>query len=449
MDQKEIKFEISLPEAEKPPEKETVQTEKTEVIISPETLEFMRNHLDLAEFLPNWELYNIRKFVRRFPRDVQSGQRKKLIREFKMKLGTMRENMANAQIEIEQFFRDNPDVPEKEAKTKLDEIIKRNTISYYHSDFIKAVDQYLEIRDNVRNITRRYKESFENTKQGWEAELFKDLFGRYPNGKIEIENTLAGLYIRIFDIEDYVAAFIGDRKTELVQRAARMSGGAQLNRRHEKLPELSGKITIENGAVWDKEGSEKTKTHEEEHSIHKNLHPQWLFGHQEYFWPFEKNSKISYENFVRALSDLNKKLVNFYEGGVAKTEILAYLKEGRLNLEGIKSLLKENGGLYDMLEYGEKYIETIQIRKNAFQIMGFKIEVDGRILDEDEVVKIAVEIFRTAYFRHYRKDLESAFDAVLKLLNKYGSDPQNRAKVINLLSQEPLNKWPRLARILS
>ena len=49
----------------------------------------------------------------------------------------------------------------------------------------------------------------DKTRKEWQTELFKDLFGKYPLGHIEINIVFGGLYFRVYDIEDYVLAYTG------------------------------------------------------------------------------------------------------------------------------------------------------------------------------------------------------------------------------------------------
>ena len=425
---------------------------RTEILL-PETLKFKRNHFDIAEFDPYWELREIRKFVRGLPPEVQSSQRRTLIRDFKAKLGTMRENNAQMAIGVEKMLREDPDISIKELVRKLRELVTKNSMNL-GPELEDGIAKFVRIRDGIKSVIDHHKalSAEDKTRKEWQAELFKDLFGRYPIGHIEIEVVFGGLYFRIFDIEDYVLAYVGSEEQSIStqNRNARMSGGAKLNRKFPILPQLSDRVILENASILG-QSSSGTRTHEEEHSIHSNLYPKELFDYSGRMRIFESTNRVlNYDVFQKRIG----KYAHLLTRGVkddAKTEVLAYLKTGdwRGSIATIRFALMDDNGLYNYFKDSntEDFFRNTVLERVRAQ--NLRIRKDGLELGEAELKKACSDVITNAWNKDYKKTLELALDSVQALLEKYGDDPENRLKVIRLLAQEPLDKWPRLVKILS
>ena len=443
---------------EKPEAKAEVESEepRTEVLL-PETLVFQRRHLDIAEFNPNWELKEIRQFVRDLPPEVQSSQRRTLVRDFKEKLRIMRENTAQISIDAEKVLRENPDIPSEELKEKLRGLVEKKSADLPRDVVLKldrGMGKYVEIRDDIRSIIEYYKQLSDKyrSRKEWQAELFKDLFGKYPAGRIEIETVFGGLYFRVHNIEDYVLAYISgeEQSRPSLDRNARISSGVKLGKQFPKLPQLSNRVILENSTASDKL-SRGTEMHEEEHSIHLNLYPKELFDYPTKMVIFEsENSVLNYEVFKNRISKFARLIVRNWEGE-AKTEVLAYLKteDWRGSMATIRFLLTNENGLYNY--FRDDNVETLFKNEvtGRIKLQNLRIEKDGLTLGETELEQACSDVITDAWNKDYKNTLGLALNAVETLLQKYGNNPEDRLKVIRLLAQEPLDKWPRLVRILS
>ena len=68
-------------------------------------------------------------------------------------------------------------------------------------------------------------------------------------------------------------------------------------------------------------------------------------------------------------------------------------------------------------------------------------------MTEEEIRQMYSETLDNAWNKKYLPILKKALDAVKEMLGKYG--PDKYPEIMRLLAQEPINKWPRLAKILS
>ena len=229
-----------------------------------------------------------------------------------------------------------------------------------------------------------------------------------------------------------------------------MSGGVKLDRQFPKLPQLSNKVILENSADSGKL-SRGTEMHEEEHSIHLNIYPKEFFDYSGTMALFEsKNSVLNYETFKNRISKFARLIIRDLEGS-AKTEILAYLKTGdwRGSIANIRFALMDNDGLYN---YFKDLNTEIFFRNKVLgrvRAQNLRIRKDGLELGEAELEKTCSDVITDAWNKDYKNTLKLALDSAEALLQKYGNNPEGRLKIIRLLAQEPLDKWPRLVKILS
>ena len=406
------------------------------------TLSFLKEHIDMPEkidFDPSEELEKIRKAVAESPKEGQSNQRLLLTAGFKRRLKLLRENMAQAQLELEHFIRENPQASQDELFETVEEIANTNSVSAQVHHLLRAVDSYLLDHANITATVDNYKARHLDN---WQSQLFEDLFGQPPRGQIEIETMPINLYIKINNIEDYVIAGGGP------ENFGRISGGASLQKEFPKVRSLSAKVLIENTSMVSPSDSEiRVKPHEEEHSIHKNIYPRSAFikGERNWLREVETNSKIGLPLFNKIIHEsiTNILLANWLYG--AKTEILAYMKNNK-NIADIKQLLTDPHGLYNY------YSDDKEICLNWFfdHLKKLKIKIlnsNGQQLSEEEVRIMYSNALEDAWHKRYLPMLEKTFRALEQILNNYG--PDKYPEIMRLLSQEPISKWPRLAKILS
>ena len=420
------------------PEKTEKQTEGL-VDLDQETLAFMRAHSDIHDFFPKNELQTIRDFVRTLPAEHQSAARRTLVKNFKEKLEKTRKNSAKAQAEIENLIRSNPVISNEKLKTEVLKIISLNHLDSQLFDFQLAIDKFLKSRTEVINAIDKYWSRFG---ERWQEELFRDLFGNLPKGKIVIEGLPASIYIKIFDIEDFVFAYMSAPNS--AEKGARNSGGVKFNFKFKNLPSLTKKVILENSSMVSPDYSPQVRTHEEEHATFEYYDPE-LSGNSNVVKKLttslnKMRGKVEYNELVGVIEHWALSWVLSWESR-AKDEALAYLKDGR-SVHTILRLLEDEDGLYNYFQKDEKDFQE--------KIVNFvqKIVVEDRPLRDNEVATLARETLLKGWNK-YKKDINIALLAAAKLFNRYWQSPGDRLKIIRLLSQEPLNKWHRLEKILA
>jgi len=428
------------PEIVKPVEKIERQTEDS-IDLDPEILTFLREHIDINIYPPEMELEKIWDFTKTLPPESQSSARRVLINKFKEKLAETRKKAARAQVEVENLIRKNPYISRKELMSQLSQIIYADQLDSQRLEFGIAVDKFLDARDKVQSTVEKYRSKF--GKRGQE-ELFHDLFGGLPKGKIVIEVLPASIYIRIFDIEDFVFAYLSVPGT--TERSARNSGGAKINYKFKNLPELNQKVIIENVTLIPPDYSPRLRSHEEEHTAfdYYDSRLSWKRSLEKPLRAYKNSMKgeVEYNAFKSLTDRLASSWVLLWES-IAKNEVLAYLKEGR-SIPFILKSLEDDNGLYNYFEDSIKVFPekiTKWVRKN-------KIVIKDKPMTEYEISYFAHDALYAGW-HIYKKHVAKALEAVKKLFRRYEKSPDDRLKIIRLLSQEPLNKWHRLEKILS
>jgi len=448
-----ISQKVTLEKLAEKAESAAVEKEPQNEELSPAMLSFEKDHIGIDElvgFDPEWELATIRKMVAETEEKYHHHVKKHFMENFRERLKGFRINMARAQTEMENMLRENKDANRPDLVNKLDQIIKKNGVQSQGSHFLSALGKYLEEHNAVSSAITTYKDRFGAS---WESSLFQDLFDSPPVGKIEIDVLPNALYFRIFDPTDFVNAYSYGKKEEEREKSiqmARSSGGARLrSKTYPKIPLLEDRVIIENSTLI-ADSSEGIKIHEEEHTIH-DFYPTSSFVRQERsaletFDPRETNPLLKFDGVMRkwALHYIIKSRSH------AKDEILAYLKIPDSNIEDVRNTMTDDEGLYNYLKnwgLDQDFKKEVVGHINS---LGAKIEgTDGKILSEDEIRDRLGVIITNAWNNEYKVSLNKAFDVLQHLLKLYGDTQENRAMILRILSQEPLEKWPRLSRILS
>lgn len=403
------------------------------------TTAFLKEHIDIAEladFDPRWELRQMKNLIASMPRGQKIAQRRSSLEHFKEKLKKLRINLSKAQLQLENFIREHPDSIPEELDKVVRNIVQRNGVESQEADFRNAAKKYLENKGKVKEVVGFYKDKHGDS---WQEKLFENLFGRLPHGQIKIEIMPMTLYFKIYNISDYALANGG-----IDEDIARASGGVMLLRT--AIWKLDGKVLIENTASITSEFANIVKIHEEEHAIHK-IYPTRVFIKNESVITtlfHSAKEKITQETFEERLRRCINSRIPAWQA-FSESEVLSYLKTGESALN-IKSLLldESESGLYFYLRvWGEEkeFVEGVlaHFEKAKPEI----VDKNGRMLDEDVIDELSVKAIQYAW-DIYRESIEKAMESVEWLLKKYPRD-----EVLRLLSQEPLNKWHRLRRILS
>lgn len=447
------------------PEKIQVQ-QKTEVSLEEEpqneqienldayTLSFIKSgHIDIpdmANFDPKGELKEIKKAVNEHPKEGQSAERMRLMDEYKKKLKIFRENMAKAQAAMEGIIIENQGMHHQELIQEVDEILDHYNLQSQADAFFEALKNYLDAHTVVEKVVSYYQK---NVGKNWQNVLFAKLFGKFPNGKVEVEVLPMSLFFKIHDELDYALAYHQHEPDADELKDSNSSLGAAL---HRTLPIkwLTGKVIIGNNGqrALDKESEEKNlKIHEEEHIIHSNLFPTSAMVREER----ESDLLTSYEGEVNDYESFIRKIKNFSRGYArdweeyAKKEVLSYLKEGDIILKKIAEELLNPEYLYNYIKFWESDTSFINIIVGHLKRLSITVKgKDGAILEEKEIKKIALKVINEAWGL-YKKNLTRALEAAESLQKQYEDDPEGGIKFLRLISQEPLAKWHRLKKIMS
>lgn len=338
-------------------------------------------------------------------------ERRKKLHDYKEKLAFQKEGLARTQEELTRIIRDNPDISWSELDEKA-----RGLLQKYGAD---------AQADKVRNILGRYYWRHQSIKEARgkfpdENKLFEAIFGRLPQGKIEVIEGPVTLYFRCHNINDYARiskqTFLEHRdpkKSEIM--AARAEGGKSINT--SLIPDLQGTIIAEKAKGEFKDEQKKIYIHEEQHAIKK------LFNER-----LVRELKL-HETGASLVEQFRTERERVAELRV-KDEIMAFMKEGSWSPESIFNLLTRSGkegGLYDYL--GGKIKEMISIYSRNKDKEGAK-----------EIVETAKQVFIDEYHELIRNGVRAFQDLTD---NGYTIE-----QTIALLNAEPLGKWPKAVKRL-
>src|SRR3989344_3758869 len=417
------------------------------------TLSFIKSgHIDIpdmANFDPKGELEEIKKAVNQFPKEGQSRERKILMDEYKKKLKVFRDNTANAQAEMEGLIMEDPDRDHQELIKEVGQILNHYNLQSQADAFFGALKNYLDAHMIVKKVASDYQE---DVGKNWQSALFVKLFGRFPNGKVEVEVLPMALYFKIFDEIDYALAYYQHEPDKVELESSNSTYGSII---HRKLPIhwLNSSVIIGNngkGNLDMKSEEIDLKIHEEEHAIHSRLYPTSTMIRQEResdMLASYEGENSSYESFVSKVKNFSHGYIRKWENS-GKSEVFAWLKEGKSFKEITMNLLDPKT-LYNYLKFWEDDISFISIVVDHLEWFGVTVRnKNGKILKEKEIFNIATRAIKEAW-ELYKKNLSRAMEAAISLQRQYEDDPEGDIKLLRLLSQEPLAKWHRLKKTMS
>lgn len=420
------------------------------------TLAFLKGgHFEVMnlEGLPAFTLRKLMKKIARLPIADQSGERRKLMREFREKYAALRRQLAEAATEIEKFLITNPDCHWEEIKNLTEHLLQIHSLEQYRDFFLNSIGDFLAARVEIKETIDKHQKDFG---EKWPEKLFATIFGKMSHGPVEVEVLVSSLYFRLFEKDDFVLAYWGGEedtgvtnqrpKEKTLQNWFQQVSGAQL----EKVPNArwNGKVLIENAS--NKTPGEQTKRdaikiHEEEHRLH-DFYPNFnTIKTEAVFWSMLGDKKeINLDQLRLALVDYARAWAKKWDDQ-AKTEVLAYLKEGGFTWEMITNNLIQLNGLYNFFE--KDLAEFVTTPQEHFKTMGLRILDEGGYLVDYKNVSLEAEFFLKQQWKIYLIRVQKVIDA----LNVFEWDaaPDERLRLARLLIQEPISKWPRLIRFLS
>jgi len=417
------------------------------------TLAFIKSgHIDipdLANFDPIRELAEIRKKLKALPINEQSQERRLLMDEYKTKLKTFRENLVKAQAAMECLINKDPDGNHQELIREVGQILDDYNLRSQADAFFGALKNYLNAHMIVKKVVSNYQEDIG---KNWQNALFAKLFGKFPNGKVEVEVLPMALFFKIFDEVDYALAYYQHEPNKAELANSNSTLGSIV---HRALPIqwFKSNVIIGNNSQGrlDMESEEENlKIHEEEHAIHKNLYPTSAMIRQERKSDLlisYKGEDNNYESFVTKIKNFSHGYIRRWENN-AKSEILAWLKEGE-SLKEITRMLLDPEYSYNYIKSLEDDISFINIIAGHLKRLSITArDKNGKILNKKEIEAISLGVINEAW-QLYKKGLKRAVEAAESLKQQYEDDPSGDIKLLRLISQEPLAKWHRLKKIMS
>jgi len=398
---------------------------------------------EVISFNPELELAKIKKEIS--GKDLPEKREK--IAEFKKKLIEQKKCIAEIQGKLEDIIRDDPDESESFYWRRIADLAAEHRLSLGQKiDFREAIVRYVEKHRNIGKYLKKYQELYppeQPTAEGasetagprWQREFFKSLFGKYPQGRMELEVGPMTLLWKCYNLDDYTLFFGGDKEQ------AKNSAGVKKN--SSVLKGLEGAINAENlSSGHSRQFSEESKKHEEMHSIEELLPKDSLRK-----LDLALGTESGFAEIAASAARWARYGIKQFEAP-AKGEILAYLKEGNASLEYIGNCLLKpagEGGSYDYLHVKNKDGRDWQylIKDEFKKLIGRKCGKERAENLKNKIGALMEELLEKEY-RHYHEAISRALAAVRDLSDFYPG--QNlRKELIALLSQEPLGKWPRLA----
>jgi hypothetical protein len=393
------------------PTEAPIQEDKSQTIETPTEKE---------EFVPKEALQKIK--------EAPKEERREKIADFKERLVKQKEALAKIQETMIAKIRENPDVSIEELKTIAQDFAQENDINTEQLNRINEVlDEYFPKRKLLREVREKYPN---------DRELFKLLYGKYPDGEIEIILNPLILTIRCYDIRDF--AFIDNNicvragfDTSMSEKRIKESEGlVGVANRACLLPWLEKLIIAEkaSGRKSNEEKSKKVFIHEEQHVISGLFEKEPIEKmHITLNEMREKLDKAETEDETARLFIRGFRFERRKKETKTKDELLAYLKED-FNSEKIKDLLKRKEGFYD---YFAKYLKPDFINNLVVNLYGEKYR--------GAIEKGLKQVFET----EYHKLIDEGINAFQYLI-EYGD--YSREQAIAILMQEPLERWAKVTK---
>ena len=414
------------------------------------TLAFIKGgHIDIpnmANFDPTQSLAEIKEFTKHLSKENSSSARAALVREFRKNLKIFRESTAEAQLAMEGLLRALPDADTKKLGEELGAIIEDNSLQSLRDVFMGSLEQFVKVREILKDIILKFKEEYA---ENWQEKFFEEVFKKLPEGRIEIELMPITILMKIYNPQDFIAAFSFLPGQTIDQESLGSHCGTLLNG-NLPIADLKGRLIIENlGSGVEADVLEMTDVHEEEHAIHKNLFPtSTLVRWEKDVHNLSLKGEVGKEEFEESL----RNFVGFYVmtwKQTAKTEVLAYWKANQLSSEIIHFVLVGKDSHYNFLkDYGHELDFTNNVSGHLKEGGVVVKDSNGKTLNEEQIKATALRIINEAWDL-YNKKLTRALNGLYELEEKYGNDTEARLLILRLISQEPIDKWHRLIKTLS
>jgi hypothetical protein len=383
------------------------------------------------EFKPEEELLEIRKKIKEAPIEEQSKLRRELIADWKEKFINQRLGIAEIQKEIEEKIYENPEITFEELLKIVKNLGRKYQLNEkQYQNFEKAIKIYLEKHQLIKKTIETFKKYY---KENWKEELFKNIFSNYPLGKIELDILPMNIVFKCYDLRDFATTFLG--KPQIIENLERIGGCLPRRIKNKKLKDLIVSVNLSFRKPEEK-SVKGTIFHEERHTLTEKIleeifpvkETEFKIDREEIEKNPERKNLIIQESIFNYLENLRK---NFIQEDLLKQEILSYLM-GEATIEEIRDYLFTHPK-YDFL----KEISNVLLNEIKEGLKDLYHPLHQRVFE------ILLKRERAVYFNEVKKILE-----VVEKLDKMPDFKNNRRKLVNFLSVEPLSKWQRLAKIL-
>ncbi|TSC83212.1 MAG: Uncharacterized protein G01um101419_122 [Parcubacteria group bacterium Gr01-1014_19] len=382
-------------------------------------------------------VFNPKKEIKKI-KEAPKPERRKLVAEFKKELAEQKEGIADLQEEVIRMIRENPDIKTDELYPRIEEMGKEIKLGTLEKGIAKLLaEKYTKKHEAIETFWNRFSKS-----PNRDSDMFKDLFGREPLGRIEILKGPMTLYIKCGNPKDYAMLH---QQTFLIQREAtpeeigksNLSGGASLPT--SPLPDLTGLINIENvQEMPDPEKSKSTMLHEEQHAFYRLLTSSALE-----FLPALIESGVTSNDPGEATKQFQEMLkvdlraLRVEAEDKARDEILATMKEPNANERKLFTNLTEmeaDDGIYDYL---------VKARETDIPNLVKHWKKAGLLKNVPDVDATVHESIRQFFFREYYDVLSKGIASFKALTDKLHF---SKEKTVAFLEREPLAKWPKVVK---
>lgn len=265
-----------------------------------------------------------------------------------------------------------------------------------------------------------------------DRKLFRTCFGFFPQGHVQVIQGPLSLHFRVYALEDYAKAYSGNRNgvqaNKVQMEFAGRTGGAALFYRRIPQP-VQGAVSLEQNDDKRLFLGERIGVfrHEQDHIFHRSFQVPWM--HVSSQFPAKRFLRCSPDNTREYYAALMQDAIDVSRvlrvAPRAKDELLAKFASGD-SLVAIRESMFETGSdaLYDFADQEYDAIRETGALRAAPRAAG--------------------SLVRRRLHEAYAHTLLHALHA-LRMLDATGLE---RPFLAELLRIEPLEKWPRLARMV-
>lgn len=378
----------------------------------------------------------------------EAGDPRGALTDYKDRFVHQKEGIAQLQADFVHLVHESPDVPPADLESFLSEEAERLRMDTAQREIAqKVVLLYNQKRQGIKEVLDKYPSS---------DELFEALFGRDPEGEIEVIDGPITLAVRCNNPRDYARLYWGaylqnqDAEglgglivhikslgniengdiTDAAVTKAQQTGGVSVRYCH--IPSLEGSIIgVNDSSNMDREYLEKTLIHEEEHAW------QGLFAEatgREDTDTLKRINALMKAKYAKTDAEKARYLKRYLRGirnsdeEATKREVLAYFRDGSDYSRVLHQMTDR--GLYD----------TWRWRKDTMPdqlVMDMWTEDSPPEASREVVTKAVNKVFGSEAIAN----IQFGIGAYMRLRDVGYSDAQINA----LLLAEPFHQWKKIA----